>query len=311
VPGAGTADQDAQVKSLTTRLLAQPTVRRLANEAELPAALRAGGVRPDAEPAVTTGALETVHRAANNADYYFVYNRSAARVDTTLLLSGNGRPYELNSWNGTINAIAAYIQGRDSVGLHVDLAPYDVTVIALSRDNAFGSGRAVSIVPREMLPSRSLNTWWLSAESWKPGATQSATTKTVLPTIPVTAKADGTLPPWTEITGLTNASGVGAYTTAIDWKRGNGAYLNLGKAVDTVRVSVNGHPVNGIDQSDLSRIDLGPWLRPGTNTITVTVSTTLYNAVKTTGGSTYRLPDQQTGLIGPVVVIPYAQSPPR
>jgi hypothetical protein len=126
---------------------------------------------------------------------------------------------------------------------------------------------------------------------------------------------DGTLPSWSEITtgpDLGRASGVGTYTATVTmpagWNRHNGAYLDLGKAVDTVRVEVNGHPVRGINQSDLDRIDLGRRLRPGSNTITVTVSTTLHNAVKATGAATYRLPDQRTGLLGPVVLTPYAES---
>ncbi|GAA4061082.1 hypothetical protein GCM10022214_12470 [Actinomadura miaoliensis] len=61
-------------------------------------------------------------------------------------------------------------------------------------------------------------------------------------------------------------------------------------------------------QSDIYRIDLGGRLRPGANTITVTVSTTLYNAVKAAGGATHRLPEQRTGLLGPVVLTPYTES---
>ncbi|HEU5032786.1 MAG TPA: hypothetical protein VFV01_48245 [Spirillospora sp.] len=154
--------------------------------------------------------------------------------------------------------------------------------------------------------------WRLSAESWTPGAGQAETTKTTLPTMELTTGPDGALPPWSEISGLNHASGVGAYSTTVvlpaDWTSRNGAYLDLGKAVDTVRVEVNGQAVDGIDQSDLSRIDLGRRLRPGANTITVTVHAT--------GGATYRAPEQRTGLAGPrrpdpVRRISTALRPPR
>jgi hypothetical protein len=352
VAGAGTAGQDARVKALTAQLLRQPSVRHLSNEAGLPAALSGAGLRPDAKAASSAGALETVHRDAGGTDYYFVYNRSASQADTTISLNGSGRPYRLDSWTGTISPIAAYAKDRDSVNVPVKLAPYDATVIAITREGhvaepgarhavsttadvryggdgsllarataaggytaTLDDGRTVSTVIKDVPQQRKLTSWRLSAESWTPGAGPGETTTTTLPTTRVTAKQDGTLPSWSEITtgpDLGRASGVGTYTATVTmpagWNRHNGAYLDLGKAVDTVRVEVNGHPVRGINQSDLDRIDLGRRLRPGSNTITVTVSTTLHNAVKATGAATYRLPDQRTGLLGPVVLTPYAES---
>ncbi|GAB3973576.1 hypothetical protein GCM10029978_053210 [Actinoallomurus acanthiterrae] len=351
VPGAGTASQDARIKALTTQLLHQPGVRHVADEAGLPVALGDTGLRPDAKAASSGGALETVHRNAGGTDYYFIYNRTGSRADTTISLDGGGRPYRLDSWSGTIDPIAAYTKEQGSIGVPVKLAPYDVTVIALtgakpnaryavstnadvryggdgsllaratgdgSYTAALDDGRTVSTVVKDVPPAQKLTSWRLSAESWTPGATQDQTEKTTLPTTDVVARQDGTLPSWSEITtspGLGNASGVGAYTTTVvtpaGWNKDDGAYLDLGKAVDTVRVEVNGRPVNGIDQSDIGRIDLGRRLHAGSNTITVTVSTTLYNAVKAAGGATYRLPNQRTGLLGPVVLTPYAESPLR
>jgi hypothetical protein len=63
---------------------------------------------------------------------------------------------------------------------------------------------------------------------------------------------------------LGDASGVGRYTASLtlpaSWRAADGAYLDLGP-VNQV------HPV----------IDLGAALRPGGNTLTVTVATTLLN----------------------------------
>ncbi|MFB4299156.1 glycosyl hydrolase [Actinomadura sp. NTSP31] len=352
VPGAASVGQDARVKALTARLLRQPSVRRLTSEAELPAALDEAGLRPDAKAASAPGALETVHRSADGTDYYFVYNRSAARVDTTISLNGSGRPYRLDTWKGAVEPIAAYSKDRDSVRVPAKLGPYGVTVFAVSGKGdgaepgtrhavsattdvrysgdgsllaratgagtytaALDNGRTASTVIKSVASRQTLTSWRLSAESWTPGAGQDKTTKTTLPATELTAGQDGALPPWNEITGLGHASGIGAYTTTVvlpaGWTGRNGAYLDLGKAADTVRVEVNGQAVNGIDQSDISRIDLGGRLRPGSNTITVTVATTLYNAVHATGGATYRAPDQRTGLMGPVVLTPYAEAPLR
>ncbi|GGV42640.1 hypothetical protein GCM10010182_79190 [Actinomadura cremea] len=350
--GAGGPRQDTRVKALSAQLLRQRSVQHLETEAELTTALDRAGLRPDAEAVSSGGALETVHRNAGHTDYYFVYNRSASPVDTTITLNGRGRPYRLDTWTGEISPIASYTEKRGSIEVAAKLAPYDVTVIAVAKkfhggegsrrhavdpkaDVRYGddgallvratdsgrhttrldNGRTVSADTENLSSSQKLTSWLLSAESWTPGATQSETTKTTHPDIEVTAKQDGTLPAWSEITAgpdLRKASGVGTYTTTVtlpeEWNKGHGAYLALGRAVDTVRVEVNGRPVGGINQSDINNIDLGDHLRPGPNTITVTVSTTLYNAVKAAGGATYRLPEQRTGLLGPVVLTPYTDT---
>jgi len=133
--------------------------------------------------------------------------------------------------------------------------------------------------------------------------------------IPVTANPDGTLPSWLDITtpvNLANKSGIGTYTTTVDlptsWTGGRGAYLDLGSAVDTVTVTVNGSAVP-VDQSDIRKIDVGSYLKAGANTVTVRVATTLLNAVK--ANNTKYFPgktSQHTGLLGPVVLIPYGQT---
>jgi hypothetical protein len=165
--------------------------------------------------------------------------------------------------------------------------------------------------------------WQLSAQTWTPGATANQTDKATLPPITVTAAADGTLPAWPQIVApidLTHASGIGTYTANVvlpaTWNRMDGAYLDIGAAIDTVEVMVNGHAIRGIDQSDIDKIDLGNTLHPGTNTISVRVATTLFNAVQTTGDLIYKdalgpLPEQATGLTGPVSIIPYQDAPIR
>ncbi|RZS77533.1 alpha-L-rhamnosidase-like protein [Motilibacter rhizosphaerae] len=357
VPGAAAAGEDAALQAVVAQLLAQPGVHQVATEAQLPQALHAIGVDPDAAPTATTGALETVHRDAGGTDYYLVYNRSGSTVDTTVQLTGGGRAYRLDSWTGSITALGTYTAGDGSVSVPLHLAAYDTTVFAVTRNNQLGAkqgsthavtstadevrytgggslavrsttnrtvtttlddGRTITTPVSGVTPPQALGTWQLSVESWTPGATQSQTLKTVLPTATVQAGADGSLPAWSEIPGrpdLLHASGVGTYTTTVDLP-GNagtspGAHLDLGKAVDTVRLQVNGRTVGPLDQSDLRRIDLAGLLHAGRNTISVTVSTTLYDAVKTTGGATYRLPDQRVGLLGPVTLTPYGEQPVR
>ena len=158
---------------------------------------------------------------------------------------------------------------------------------------------------------------------------------------PLSTSTNGALPSWTQMTpqngfpvadNLTNVAGIGTYTTSVDlpvsWRRGaDGAYLNLGVAVDTVQITVNGRTVMGIDQNDRNEIDLGRYLRPGPNTLKVQVETPLRNAVAVApaapatgqvfnsaepigavqGGS----PEANMGLIGPVTLTPYGQATVR
>ena len=74
------------------------------------------------------------------------------------------------------------------------------------------------------------------------------------------------LPAWQTLTAapsLAGKSGRGTYTTTVDlpagWTGGHGAYLDLGTAIDTATVTVNGHDAGPIDQVDGGRrVDVGP-----------------------------------------------------
>ena len=69
------------------------------------------------------------------------------------------------------------------------------------------------------------------------------------------------------------------------------------------RVRVNGRRLPTLNQLDPSKIDLGGYVQPGRNTITVRVSTLLGNAAYPTSP----FGEKSYGLIGPVVLTPYGQ----
>ena len=124
----------------------------------------------------------------------------------------------------------------------------------------------------------------------------------------MSADPNHVLPAWQTLTdapSLAGKSGRGTYTATVNlppgWTGGHGAYLDLGQADDTAIVTVNGHDAGRIDQVDGGRrVDIGPFLVSGQNTIVVRVSTNLFNA---TGGA-----PQNYGLIGPVRLIPYGEA---
>jgi hypothetical protein len=117
---------------------------------------------------------------------------------------------------------------------------------------------------------------------------------------------------WPQIPELQNVSGIGRYRTTMQldaaWTGGYGAYLELGEVLDTFRVTVNGHSLVGADQLT-PKVDLGPHLRRGTNTIEIEVATTLLNRLRVTNAPAFGTSKPQNyGLIGPVHLIPYGRA---
>ena len=150
-----------------------------------------------------------------------------------------------------------------------------------------------------------IGAWTLEVEDWTPGATAWQTEKTVR-TVELS-----TLTAWTNIPGLQDVSGIGRYTTTFDlpasWTDGAGAELELGTLFDIVRVTVNGDRVEPTSPL-VSRIDLGTRLRPGTNTLSIEMPTTLFNRLRTTNPAIFGASARQAyGLVGPVSIKPYRE----
>ncbi len=75
------------------------------------------------------------------------------------------------------------------------------------------------------------------------------------------------------------------------------ALLSLGSVTDSFTVRVNGKPVGFVDQLG-AVTDIGDHLRPGSNTIEVTVATTLINRLRTLNPKQSTWPAQPNGLVG-------------
>ncbi len=352
--GKDTAREDAELKSLTARLLAMRTVRQAATEADLPAALAGLGIRPSVQRDKPEAAIQAIVRRTPTTDYYFLWNRTNSAVEQNLTLKGSGAPFLLDTWNGTISRLTRFTAAKQGVQLPVRLGANDATLIALSRTNLDGKprprnlvtgstadsvvyqtdntaavrsatggtvtttlagGRTVTTTVPAAEAQQTLGMWQLDVQSYEPGPNQAplpqtprnpvfTTVKTPVGPFTVTA-TDGKLPSWTAIPGLESKAGIGTYRTTVTldrgWRQGQGAYLDLGSAVDTARVTVNGKALPPIDQSFKNNIDIGPYLRRGTNTIEVRVATPMFNRV-----GTARI---EQGLFGPVTLRPYSQVP--
>ena len=208
---------------------------------------------------------------------------------------------------GTVHALATNAsdirEGAEGLVLRADRAGAFATRLS--------DGMTVQTQVAAMSAPQRLDRWTLAIESWTADETGlpglDHTRRNRLAPIAVTAIADGRLPGWSEL-GQTDAAGLGLYTTDVllpqSWSARDGAWLDLGRVVDTFRVSVNGRPVPPSSYQDTTGIDLGAFLAPGENRIEVRVATPLRNAVEAyTKEGAKRLKD--VGLIGPVVLRPF------
>ncbi|MEU6354792.1 glycosyl hydrolase [Streptomyces sp. NPDC047072] len=266
--------------------------------------------------------------------------------DVTLRRTRRGRtvPYLLNPWTGEAVRLARYTEDGDDVTLRVTLQPGETMIVALGRPGLFGdrygnSPHAVATEADEVLfTGRGLAVRAASAGTWTTRLSQGRTVTTTTPAVPAPITparwelevddwypgADATrtdhvrvsvtldaLRPWSQIPELTDSAGIGRYRTTVvlpdDWTAAHGAHLELGQVSDTFRVTVNGRRLPPVARLN-PVVDVGPWMRRGTNTVEIEVATPLLNRLRVArpavfGGSAR----QDHGLVGPVRLVPYAQ----
>lgn len=164
-PG-NTPGEDGTLKSVIAELLAEPSVSRVAHEADVPAKLSALGVRPSADPGEPSSLLSIRRRDdATKTDYYFFYNlgilspedepgtlfepATGQPVEREVSLEGRGRPYLLDAWSGKITPIAQYKAGEGRVTVRLRLSRDNGALVALSEDPAkFGAAPPAVAVAR-------------------------------------------------------------------------------------------------------------------------------------------------------------------
>ncbi|WP_395106800.1 glycosyl hydrolase [Actinomadura sp. SCN-SB] len=348
VPGVAKDGENERLRAVLRQLFDQPKVKVVATEPEVPGALEALGVRRDVTHETST-LLHARRVDGNVDYYYLVNGRHnetpkppIAPIDHEVTLTRTDRkavPYRLDLWTGEIEPVALYRADGDTVTLRVALQPGEATVFVLAppkghatpyataseaaevrvastnrlaiRDTRPGTytttlegGRTVRSTIGELPAALTLSKWRLQVEDFQPGRT---------PTETVTTRHDlvlDELKPWPQIPELADVSGVGRYTATVDLGKDGwpGAYLELGEVFDTCRVTVNGHRLPGVDLLN-PIVDVGPYLRRGTNTIEVEVATTLINRLRVADAAVYGGASRQNyGLLGPVRLVPYGEA---
>lgn len=158
--GTHGAEDDEAVQAVFAELKTMANVAAVADEADLPAALKSLGVQPSASYDACN--LITQHRRSEDADLYFLFNQTSfydyssnnvyhddnAVIHTTVTLEGKGQPYQLNPYSGEITQIAEYKDNGDgTISVDVTLMDGEATILGLTADrNYFGSFSTIQAV---------------------------------------------------------------------------------------------------------------------------------------------------------------------
>ncbi|GAB3305935.1 glycosyl hydrolase [Pseudoclavibacter terrae] len=137
---------DDQVAAAASKLLGLGNVTRVSTLGEVPTALAALGVAPDAQNHDANGIL-TQHRQDDSGDYYYLYNYNQIAGPGTLYpnidksnfvaksaaftLRGEGAPYALDPWTGEATPILEYTRDGSDVNVSLDFAGDEARIVAL------------------------------------------------------------------------------------------------------------------------------------------------------------------------------------
>lgn len=191
------------------------------------------------------------------------------------------------------------------------------------------NGTTLTLTPSSLPSSVTPSEWALQVQDWSPAQTNETglnsptTIKTNLTQITLTE-----LLPWPNITGLSDASGVGIYTTSVTLTRNDSStriWLSIGDVEGSWTVRLNGQNVSGVDWISRTPLDVTELVINGLNResssyllaslemdfytdclrgleIEITVATTLWNKLRAVWSELYgSLEAQLIGLTGPVV----------
>lgn len=288
-------------------------------------------------------------------NYGGVKEQAIQDVTTQVLFKATGKPYFLDAWTGTITPVANYTINGENISIPLNIRGNESKLIAFDHGNILGvnnnsihagsagnvnlfydrngnvalkalnngqqsismsNGSIKKVDIAGLSAPITLSNWKLKVEDWKPGNTPTETNKS-------TVEIDlGDLKPWHTIPALQNVSGIGTYSTTFSmdkgWEEGVGAYIDLGIVNFAYKLVINGEEIKSSQLN--TRIDIGPYIKPGSNTVIIEVATTLNNRLKDFYSVAQRTIDYYgligsggtsatNGLGGTVVVIPYIVTP--
>ncbi|AHF91789.1 acyl-CoA thioesterase [Opitutaceae bacterium TAV5] len=275
-------------KSVTQKKVGRGLVVRSASVAD---ALRLANLARDLAwesenlPSNMDSGINFIHRRLKDADVYFVFNHTGEPVADDFVFRTAGRIPEL--WDAVTGArvqAAAFSAGETRTAVPLQLAPYGSTFVVFQKPPAGQSSRLAAIpsgaemragrlYTREAAPGIAFDgPWQVAFTNRSLGAPESMTFDT--------------LSSWSEHAddAIKHYSGTAVYrktfTLPKSFSASNGltAFLDLGRVADIASARVNGHDA-GVLWVAPFRVDITRLLRPGENTIEISVANTWVNRI--------------------------------
>lgn len=128
--GTASAEEDAKVAELISQLTTMGNVITVETAEELPDALESLNIT--AAASYSYEGIEASLREEESGKYYKLYNGTGEYAEFTVTLTGDGVPYKLNSWDGSIEPIADYTVINNGVTLDVSIEADDMLVLAVA-----------------------------------------------------------------------------------------------------------------------------------------------------------------------------------
>ncbi|KAI9150559.1 putative beta-glucuronidase [Paramyrothecium foliicola] len=294
----------------------------------------------------------------NKIDYVWVYNENPSLTTGTVDFASTKIPYYYDIWTGTQTPVVLYekedtrtiipftLHGNQSTiiaflsesqgelpDVHLTAIPEEVASASYQKDTirlkAGASVKSLEVVASDGKTHKvehadaapfELNDWELTVEHWDPPKDMNDAHITALKSN--TTHKLSKLVSWSHIDGLEYVSGRGYYETKFDWplesSSADGAFIDVGRIVQTLTLSVNGQPLPPLDPSH-GRADIGPYLKNGENQVNIVIATTMINVLRpiwydmrfsgTIPEPEDRVPPSQDyGLKGPILVTPYRET---
>lgn len=262
------------------------------------------GIEKDADFNSTSSKVAWIHRRTDNADMYFVVNRTDTLLDLSMTLRTAGREAELwDPADGSINPSSYILKGNKTVVPLSLKAKESVFVVFRNKTDI----KSRNIVKGNDVTLATLGGPWTVSFNKDLGAPE----KAEFPQ----------LESWTlnSDEGIKYYSGTASYvksfTAPKSWFSDNNKILiDLGRVCDLAEVFVNGKPA-GMVWTDAFRADLTGMLVKGSNTLEIRVTNEWTNRLagdqKAQPGKkilnspifSYSRGLNESGLIGPVTII--------
>lgn len=303
-------DAEVELAKVIEEIKTYANVKTAASADQVIYALSELGVSPYAGFSEANQQLVTQVRRDGDNRYLYVYNYcdqsqhgSASKshgdiISTQIVMDGIFIPYKIDSWTGKVTELASYYHQDGKTYFPITLEYGDVALYAFEAtdtlytasdklsDNAyFENGNLYD----KVLTGNTfdITDWSLTVESWTEGQTLSRS-ETVLGVntteyVKTTAKNNinvtlDTLTTWDNIEAVgKTVSGKGYYSASFNWDgTADGAYLDLGKLVQSAKVKINGEYTDSVNINS-PRIDISRQLKIGKNKIEIIYSSNLTN----------------------------------